>query len=166
MRTIFALFEGYREAGRAVEELASKGFDTGDLNLIAQIDPRELNLIVQEPTTGKNIDAGMGGRPEEEQAAGIDRLVAGRQSVVVPDVGNVVAVGNAAAMMVETASSDPSPSGLRDALVGFDVPDEMAGFYRDGVSDGGVLLWMRTDDTRATELANVLSSAKEEEMVN
>ena len=155
MRTIFALFEGYGEAKRAVDELVSKGFDPGDLN-----------LIVQEPAARKNIDAGKGDRPDEGQMTPIDRLIAGQRPTVVPDVGNVVAAGNAATTMVETASAGSSPSSLRDALIGFDVPDEMAGFYRDGVCDGGVLLWMRTDDARAPELANVFSSTKGEEMVN
>ncbi len=100
MRTVFALFESYREANRAVEELLEKHF-----------------------------------------------------------------AGEMATVLVRSAATEQStPTSLKEALVDFDIPKEIADFYTEGILEGGVLLWLRTKDERAGEAANVLSETKGEEV--
>jgi hypothetical protein len=157
MRTIFALFEGYREAKSAVEGLLEQGFD-----------PREMNVVMQELTARGSMDANLGtaGVQKAQEAGqgalqGIDRMIAGTQPFTVPDVGAVYAAGEMARTAVNAARrQEPSATGLKQALVGFDVPEELAEFYRDGILDEGVLFWMRTEDRRAAQAANILAETK------
>lgn len=157
MRTIFALFEGYREAKSAVEDLLDQGFD-----------PREMNVVVQELTARGNIDVDAGTvtaakseRMEQDAPHGIDGMIAGTQPLTVSDVGAVYAAGEMARIVANaTHPEEPPATGLKQALVDFDVPEELAEFYRDGVLDEGVLFWMRTEDRRAAQATNILAETK------
>jgi hypothetical protein len=157
MRTIFALFEGYREAKSAVEDLLEQGFD-----------PREMNVVVPEPAArgNRDVDLGTAGVPKAQETGqdrlqGIDRMIAGMQPLTVSDVGAVYAAGEMARTAVHAVPpEEPPATGLKQALVNFDVPEELAEFYRNGVLDEGVLFWMRTEDRRAAEAANILAETK------
>ena len=161
MRTVFALFESYREAKRAVDELLARRFDEQEMNVIVQELAARGSMDVNLRTA--NIDKT--DRTGREGLHGLNRLVAGQQPLPVADVGAVYAAGKMATILARAGSTrESAPSRLKDALVEFDVPEEIAQFYANGVSDGGVLFWLRTDDTRAAEAANVLSETKGEEV--
>jgi hypothetical protein len=163
MRTIFALFEGYMEAKRAVDELISREFDEEEVNVIVQEFTARSDMDVNFRTMNADKSAKLHGK----DLKGIDGLLAGRRPTSVPGAGNVYAAGKTASIVIKTAANERSgPAGLRQALVDFDVPGEAAGFYSEGVADGGVLVWVRTEDERAAELANILSSTKGEEVAN
>ncbi len=161
MRTIFALFEGYGEARSAVKDLLEQGFD-----------PRDMNVVVQELTARGNmgVEPGVGDVPKvqetrEDAPQGMDRMIARTQPLTVPDVRPVYAAGEMARIVVNaTHKEEPSAAGLKEALVDFDVPEELAEFYRNGVLDEGVLFWMRTEDRRAAEAANILAETKGKEI--
>ncbi len=161
MRTIFALFEGYREAKSAVEDLLEQGFD-----------PREMNVVVQELTARGNMDVDVrtadvqkAQKTAQDAPQGIDRMIAGTQPLTVSDVGAVYAAGEMARNVVNAAHREKPPAtGLKQALVAFDVPEELAEFYRDGVLEEGVLFFMRTEDRRAAEAANILAETKGKEV--
>lgn len=163
MRTIFALFEGYREARRAVDELISGGFDENEVNLIVQELTARSDMDVDFRTMNADKSVKLGGKGLK----GIDGLLAGHRPTIVPGVGEVYAAGKTASIVVKTAAGEKSgPGGLKKALIDFDVPGEAADFYSEGVADGGVLVWVRTEDARAAELANILSSTKGEDVAN
>ena len=154
MRTIFALFEGYREAKRAVDALISKNFNE-----------QEITVIVLAHTARAGAGVGGSEKPGGERPRGIDGLLAARQPFTLPDVGDVCAAGKMAAIVAKAAGNRESAArGLKGALVELDVPDEIAGFYASGVSHGGVLISMGTPDARAAEAAGVLSNTKGEEV--
>lgn len=163
MRTVFALFEGYREAKRAVDELVSKGFDEDEINVVVQELTARSDMDVDFRTMNAEKSVKLGGK----SLGGMDGLLAGQRAVTVPGAGDVYAAGKTASIVVRAAANErSSPGGLRGALIDFDVPREAAGFYAEGVADGGVLVWVRADDARVAELANVLSSTRGEEVAN
>jgi hypothetical protein len=164
MRTIFALFEGYREARSAVEELLERKFDERDMNVIVQELTAKGSMDVNFKTANVDKTRRLGG----EAVQGLDQLLSGRQPLTMPDVGAVYAAGQMASVMTgeEKKAKRTRKGGLKEALMAFDVPDEIAEFYKNGVLDGGVLLWVRTDDVRAAEAAGVLSDKKGEEVAN
>lgn len=161
MRTIFALFEGYREAKSAVEDLVTKGFD-----------PREMNVVVQEMTARASADVNYRtvnidktDKVGQKTLRGIDGLIAGTQPTRIADVGAVYVAGTMAQVVAASARGEQSLApGLKQALVDFNVPEEIAEFYRDGVLEDGVLFWMRTEDRRAAEAANILAESKGREV--
>ncbi len=161
MRTIFALFEGYREAKSAVKDLLEQGFD-----------PREMNVVVQELTARGNMDVNFrtanvekAREAGEDTLQGIDRMIAGTQPLTVSDVGAVYAAGEMARIVVTAGHEEASSAtGLKEALVDFHVPEELAEFYRNGVLDEGVLFWMRTEERRAAEAATILAETKGKEV--
>jgi hypothetical protein len=161
MRTIFALFESYPEAKRAVDELLEREFEEHEMNVIVQELAAKGAMDVNMRTADVDKSAKLG----NERIKGLNRLIAGRQAVTVPDVGRVYAAGEMATIVTKTAATQESqPTRFKDTLVDFDVPEEIAEFYTEGVMDGGVLFWLRTEDTRAAEAANVLSKTRGEKI--
>lgn len=157
MRTVFALFESYREANKAVEELIEKHFDEREMNVIVQELAAKSTMDINFRTSNVDKSRKMGSKSAER----LDHLVAGRRPFTVPDVGAVYAAGEMATVLARSAATPESPpASLREALVDFDVPKEIADFYTEGVLEGGVLLWLRIEDERAGEAANVLSQRK------
>jgi hypothetical protein len=160
MRTIFALFESCDEAKAAVAELIDRHFDEG-----------EMNVIVREPAAQTGQDAKLkaankAGSPERAVLQGIDRVLMDGTSVIMPDVGAVRVAGKIAAMTAGAAMAEKPRHDLKDILSGLGVPEELAEFYHNGVLGGGFLFWVRTDDGRAGEATNVLSSTRAEKLAD
>jgi hypothetical protein len=160
MRTIFALFESHDEAKAAVAELIDRHFDEG-----------EMNVVVREPATQTGPDANLRamnktGLPDRAILQGIDRVLIDGKSVVMPDVGIVRVAGRIAAMATCATAPEKPPHSLKDVLAGLGVPEELAGFYRNGVLEGGLLFWVRADNGRASEATDILSSTGAEKLVN
>ena len=108
-----------------------------------------------------------GGRtrpPEKERLQAIDRLLkkasrrhgrCGRRPAGGQDRGAITA---------GAATPEKHPQGLEDVLVGLGVPEELAEFYCDGVLEGCLLFWVRTEKSRAAEARDVLTSARVEKL--
>ncbi len=156
MRTIFALFDSLEEAKAVVAELIDKRFDEGAMNAAVRI-----------PTGQEGSDPGGGtGVSAEELPPGIEHLLLHGKSIPVADVGAIRAGGAIALTSAAVAAPDKRARGLEDLLVGLGVPNELAKFYRDGVAEGGILFWIRTETERAAEATNILSSARTEKLAN
>ncbi len=160
MKTIFALFESYEEAKAAVAELIDRRFDEG-----------EMNVIVREPVTQAVPESNLRamnrtGLREGTILEGIDRVLTDGKSVSMPDVGAVCAAGKIAAMTAGAMMPGRPAQSLGTVLAGFGVPEELAEFYRSGVLEGGILFWVRADESRAAEAADILSSTRAEKLVN
>jgi len=159
MRTVFALFEQYDEAERAVEELISRGFGEERINVIA----RESTLRAATASPSGTMGALKDEKFVRERLHGIDAILAQSRSTA-PAAGDVCGAGRMAATMLgKAAGKDDSPSDLKKALIDFSVPEEVAEYYRTGISDGSILVWVTTEDDRTTELANLLCGGKTEE---
>ncbi|MGD0230918.1 MAG: hypothetical protein ABSC19_11240 [Syntrophorhabdales bacterium] len=162
MRTIFALFEGYSEAREAVEELIDRHFDEGEMNVVVQ----ELTGRGGMDINSRTMNVDKTASPGTGVMRGLDRLLAGRKPVIMPDAGAVYAAGGMASMAAGAATRERPSEGLKNMLLALDVPQELAEFYTNGVLEGGVLLWIRTDEARVAEAANILSRTKGEEIAN
>ncbi len=93
----------------------------------------------------------------EKTAHGLDALLAGQQALNLPDVEEVYAAGEMATILAKTAAA-PGTSGeeFRAVLQEFGIPDELSGRYTEGITGGGLLFWIRSDDERAAKAADLL----------
>lgn len=152
METIFALFADYASAREAVEELRERGFRVEEMNAIIYAEVARGAMDVNPRTADVRASKALG----ERTLRGLDRLLATEQPVPLPPVGDVLAAGELANLVVAAAGAPDAEGGLTAALVDFGVPREAAGAYQRGVVDGGLLFWIRTDDERAGEAREII----------
>lgn len=153
MKTIFALFQSYANAEEAVNELLEEGFGEEQMNVIVREDTAKenLDLNLHQADVMKTDEVG------EQTIHGMQHLLGGEQPVQMPDVGPVLAAGELATILSKGASASGAPDqALAGALEEFGVPDDVAQAYRSGISDGGVLVWIRTEDDQAAAAAGAL----------
>ena len=135
-------FDTYADAREAVDAILKEGFREEDINAIVQ------DKIVKGATDvdWKTIRAEKSDPPGTR---GLDMIVAGKDTVITQDAGEVIAAGDIARVIVNTAASDErGPSTLADALAGSGVPDQAAAKHRDRLASGGVTLILRVHDER------------------
>ncbi len=157
MKTIFCLFRDYQNARQAVEHLVAERYNSGRLNslILAQvarnlidINPAQLYRKSSIPVTGDGPRT-------------LDMLLSRNRPVALTGVGKVCASGELAGMLAKTAAALPntaSENGLAGALVDFGLPAETARKYVEGIRGGGLLLFLRTEDEQAPEVAGLLRS--------
>src|SRR5690606_30761255 len=88
---------------------------------------------------------------------GLAALFGGEQPVHVGGSGDLLAGGELATLLATRASAtNNGGDALQEALEEFGVPRDTATDFREGIVDGGVLLWVRTQDERATAAASAL----------
>ena len=153
MKTIFGLFENFEDAGRAINQLMEQHFDLWKMNIIVSqlVAKNSMDVDLNRVKVGKTDNIG------EHYAHGIDWLLGGQQPVKLPDVGPVYAAGELATILVRAASAQGAvDDGLQSALEDFDVPEQVAGQYRTGIKEGGLLFFLRTDDQRAAQAVMLL----------
>jgi len=152
MRTIFVLFGGYHEAAASVEELVGKGFDTEEMNAIAQ-------AAVLRAGTRRPRLAGRG------RTAGIDLLISNCKEATLPGAGAACVAGREAQDAAAATHEGPGTS-LADALAGLGVPDELAKVYDSGIAEGGVLFWIRVPEARFAQASDILSDPADRKVSN
>jgi hypothetical protein len=158
VRTIFAILKNYPEGETAIDALYSRDFDLKEMNAILLKSTARNFMSVNQERIKIEKSSGPG---REAVSRGLDRMLGGEQGVRVPDVGEVVAAGQLADILVRAAGMPPiGKGGLRAALVDFGVSNEAAQVYTDGVKAGGVLFMLRAPDERAPEAADTLRQVK------
>lgn len=153
MKTIFALFDSYAGAGEAVDSLLAEDFAE-----------EEMNALALSPTVKENMDVNLHAvdvRKSEEIGGktvhGLAALFGGEQPVHVRGSGDLLAAGELATLLATRASAtNNGDDPLQEALEEFGVPRDTATDYRTGIVDGGVLVWVRTQDERASAAASAL----------
>jgi hypothetical protein len=140
MEAIFALFDDYEQAVAAVQLLVENRFR-----------PEAMNVIVSDSVVRNRLRGKLDRRNvlASELGAGLDRLVAGEQPVNVPEVGSIYAAGAEATTLAKAAS-------LATALANFGLPGRVIEESIGSIRGGGVLLWVKTDEARIPEAANIL----------
>ena len=79
------------------------------------------------------------------------------QPVHVRGSGDLLAAGELATLLATRASAtNNGDDPLQEALEEFGVPRNTATDYRAGIVDGGVLVWVRTQDARTGAAASAL----------
>ncbi len=161
VRTVFGLFPSYEDARAAGDELRRKGFAEREMNAIAQSDVVKTSLKVNLSQINIAKSEDNSHSLTDEFAFGLDRLLGGEHIVGLLDAGPVYAGGQLATLLAKTAAlPGATDGGLQGALMDFDVPADVARSYVNGIKDGGVLFFVRTDDERAPEAAAVLRANK------
>lgn len=156
MKTIFALFDNYGGARDAVDALLENGFDEEKMNALAMESTVKENIGVdlKEVNVQKTDEVG------EQTVHGLAQLFGGEQAVHVGGSGELLAGGELATLMVTQAASTGTDAGpLRNTLQEFGVPQDMAADFQTAIVDGGVLVWVRVDDERASAAAGALRDA-------
>ena len=158
MKSIFALFEDFDNAQQAVQALLENGFEEEEMNVIvrAQIGKDWLRDNLEHADLHR-VDVRKSAEVGHKSARGLVDLLGGEQGVPLPGIGDVLAGGELATQLAQNASATWAPEhGFKELLNELNIPEETADAYHNGINEGGVLFWLRTDDDRAAAAANHL----------
>ncbi len=156
MKTVFSLFDDFSQAEAAYHKLRENGFGVDAINVI--LTKETAKNYMKQGNIRAEKSAGL---PDTGTASQLAWKLGGEQDVLVSDVGDVYAAGKLANLLAETAANPGGKEhGILNALENFDIQDQTAETYRNGIKGGGVLLFVRTGDERASQAASLLREAK------
>lgn len=163
-KTVTRLFDRYEDASRAVDELERMGFGHDDVSLVAHDhESREGKSFSDEHRRGDDPEEP--GKSASRGAAtggvlgGGAGLLAGLGLLAIPGLGPLVGAGWLASTLggaLAGAVGGGAAGGIVGALKDSGHSDEDAHVYAEGVRRGGVLVSVRTDDSRSGEAERVL----------
>jgi len=164
MQTVFCLFRNINAAQTAVEQLMGMRYSKNDLNIIVQAQSAKNALEVT--SRASNIPVTGDGNQEKNHA--LSAMLRGNQPVPVPCSGKVLSVGELANVLIKSAAGSAtgqSPSDLDWALKDFGIPKKTAESFTEGIKGGGLLLFVRTRDEDAADVAGALRKQSGENFV-
>lgn len=143
MKLIFSSFKEYANANAAIKNLIMSGIAIERVNAIV-IEKIMLNQLKKKEKT-EDISI---------KQSTLDKLIDSRAPLYTSGLGNIYAAGQLAQDMVKTAPSITG-DGIRSALQSF-LPIDVSDFYFTTVQNGGVLVWVESDDETAEKTAVIL----------
>ncbi len=143
MKLIFSSFKDYAHANAAIKNL-----------LINGIAAKKVNAIVTEKIIRNRIKLEENIENISNKFSPLDHLIDSRSPLYSSGLGNIYAAGQLALDMVKTAPSITG-DGIRSALQSF-LPTDVSDFYFTTVQNGGVLVWVESDDETAEKTAVIL----------
>jgi hypothetical protein len=152
--TITRLYDDYRDARNAVEDLEKIGVPHGNISIVANNADHahgDHAKAVQDAGVGAGIGAAVGG------AGG---LLAGLGMLAIPGLGPVVAAGWLASTALGAGVglvAGGAAGGLVGALQKEGVSERDAHVYSEGVRRGGTLVSVKTDGATASEVEAILN---------
>jgi len=153
MKSIFGMFERYEDARAAVHTLLGQGFEQDAVNVIVLEEIADDLMQVDQSQVDVKVTDAVG----EKTAQGLDPLLGVQHPIAIPRVGEVYAAGELATVLAKTATAPGAvDDGLEAALADFGVSKPTAQAYSAGVQEGGVLLWIRSDDAHASTAVKTL----------
>lgn len=151
-RTITAMFDTYSQAAAAVSRLEQAGTSHHDISIVSN-DPAHKTYLEQHgDTTGTATGASLG-----TVLGGGAGLLAGLGLLAIPGLGPVVAAGWLASTLIG-AGVGAAAGGVVGALTDAGVSKEDAHVYAEGVSRGGTLVTVRTDESESGQAADILDA--------
>ncbi len=157
MKTIVGLYDDITTARQVVEELASAGFERGNISLVAN---NKVAGTTATGTTGGDGEAiaegAAGGALVGGALGGLGGLLLGLGALAIPGIGPVVAAGPIVAGLTG-AGIGAAVGGLAGALVNWGVPQEEAEFYAEGVRRGGTLVAVKSDEGMVNEALRIMN---------
>jgi len=169
-RTVVALYDDFRDASRAVQDLTQSGFSRSNISLVAG-DPRGeygrylgttetgAHMETSDVAEGAGVGAGVGA-----VLGGLGGLLVGLGALTIPGIGPVIAAGPLAAALSGLAGAGVGAvaggvaGGLLGAMADLGIPEEPASYYAEGVRRGGSLVTVRTPDEMANRAVDILNS--------
>lgn len=150
-KTVVGVFNDFREANDAVQDLVSHGVNRDDISLVAnQHVSDQMKEAGYDPTvnigTGAGVGAAIGG------AGGLLLSLAG---LAVPGIGPILAAGPLVAAL-GGAGIGAAVGSIVGALMNLGVPEEEAGHYAESVRRGDVLVAVKTNDMQTETVQDIL----------
>ncbi len=140
---VTGLFSDRTSAERAYGAITSRGYDKDDVNLVMSDKTRKAHFANSD-----NVDTELGNKAAEGAGVGgaiggtlgaiVAAVAAVGTSLAVPGLGLVIAGPIAAALA--GAGAGGLTGGLVGALVGWNLPEDRAKLYQDGIDQGGILM--------------------------
>ncbi len=154
MQTVFSMFKGFMDADAAVRELQANGVKADATNVLVHAQTAKSNLDdVNFARAHVDASAAIG----EQELSGLALLVANKQPVEVPGLGTAYVAGQMATILASsTATSNRTGDNVASVLVSYGVPAQTADQYTDTIKQGGVLLWVRSEDQLVGTISSIL----------
>lgn len=132
--TSVGLFDGFLQVVRTTEILQGCGFSRDELSIITHTSEANEMLSNAPIKSNHTVD-----KQRRTLSTNLDTLMANAESLCIRGIGWVAAAGPLAFLLAKTTDETQS-SDLIDSLSVFNVPDEEAEYYAEGVRRGGTLL--------------------------
>ncbi|MFC7735197.1 general stress protein [Roseomonas sp. GCM10028921] len=156
MRTIARLYDNYSDAQAAVNALEAAGFMRDDISIVARDSNNTGGTDADTVADGDETATGAGtGATIGTVLGGGAGVLAGIGALAIPGLGPIVAAGWLVAALTG-AGAGAAAGGLLGSLTGAGVEERDAHVYSEGVSRGGSLVTLRTDDARAAEAESIM----------
>ncbi len=161
MKTIAAFFDHPEDADAVIEELNFRGIDKNQISVIAHeraVPPRSVSApaapVEKAMTLGVTGGAALGG---------LGGFLIGAGALAIPGIGPVLAAGTLAAALTGGAVGTGVgmlTGGLAGALVGWELSEDEARLYAEGVRQGGILLAVQVHEEAVPQIRAVLHDAR------
>lgn len=139
---VTGIFRDRASAERAYNDVAGRGYNTNDVNVVMSDATRKLHFAAAGTETELGNRASEGAGVGGAIGAGIGAVAAAfaaiGTSLIVPGLGLIIAGPIAAALA--GAGAGGLAGGLVGALVGWGIPEERLKDYQDAVEGGGILM--------------------------
>jgi len=151
-KTIVGVFNSVQDAQAAVRELEAQGIARDDVSIVANKNASGYDTMEDRDKTSDVVaDAGIGAA-----IGGVGGLLlSAAGALTIPVIGPILAAGPIAAALTG-AGIGAAAGGLVGALTESGIPEQDAKYYAEGVRRGDVLLTVRTDETHADRVCDVL----------
>ncbi len=162
--TVIGLFDDVRDAQQVIETLEGRGFNRGDISIVARSVPATDADIPADEVTAADIDESRvnedGVEPASPAASGAGTgailggtagLFLGLAALAIPGIGPFLAVGPLAAALAG-AGIGAATGGIVGGLTNAGVPEESAPYYAEAVQRGATLVAVTTDEPIVPEI--------------
>ena len=149
-KKVIGYFEDSNQAGRAANELNSKGFN--EISILGN------ESGGKEGSRGRGDD-GMGsgnqnlsnGTMTGGALGGIAGLALGAGALLIPGIGPIVAMGPLAAVLGGAVTG-----GVAGALIDYGIPKERSDFYEAKIKEGNTVMILQADEDKTDTVASIL----------
>ena len=150
--TVVGLFDDFTDAQETLQEMTTAGIPRDNISVIAPAPAEEYRSTTADSPAEETVDSALSGAATGAAVGAGVGLLAGLTSLFLPGLGPLVAVGWIATTL-GGAAVGAAAGGLIGALAGAGVPDELAGYYVEGVRRGGTLVVTRGLTDEQAEIA-------------
>ena len=154
MQTITKVYDTYKKARGAVNELETAGIPMSEISVLANHQAGEEYGDFAELEQGTEAGTGAGVGAAVGGAAG---LLAGLGLMAIPGLGPVVAAGWLASTALGAAAG-VATGGIVGSLIDSGVPEDQAHVYSEAVRRGGTLVSVQTEDHDIAKVQAILGN--------
>lgn len=177
-KTVVAIFDDYRNAEKAAQQIKDNGLRTDDISIVAKQREGNNNRTADSMKTGwtnmtmnaAGTGAVMGAESKKGDTdvqgvndnisdgvmtggilGGLAGLLIGAGSLAIPGLGIVAAAGPITGLL-----SGAITGGIVGGLVDLGIPENRSRKYEEDIKSGKILFSMRTDEDKVDKVASIL----------